>query len=320
MPPASIVPVIGGGPAGMSCALWLKNYGLHPVIIEQGPTLGGMARRNPYPNPWLLGWPGAEAHKAAEAFARHIGEAGIEVWFNTSPQRLLQTAGSYALDVSGDEVPRSLSCQTLVIATGTAFRGEEWLDGVPNARRLAGQGRLDIGPIPLGETPPPAGTHVVLIGGGDNAFDVAHILLHRGVRVTIVMRAKVPQAQPRLVARIEAPTRNGRAAVIAGRTVASLAEKGDRIDIRLDDGSSFEADRIVLLFGYRPNTHQPWLADLALRQDEHGYLQVDGNMQTSCPGVFAVGDVANPAHPCVATAIAAGTMAAREIERQLSRG
>ena len=73
----------------------------------------------------------------------------------------------------------------------------------------------------------------------------------------------------------------------------------------------------MLLFGYRPNTHEPWLTDLALRQNGDGYLVVDGNMETSCPGVFAVGDVANPAHPCVATAIAAGTMAAREIAKRL---
>ena len=223
MPPASIVPVIGGGPAGMSCALWLKNYGLHPVIVEHGPTLGGMARRNPYPNPWLLGWPGTKAHEAAEAFARHVGEAGIEVWFDAVPQRLVRAGGSFALDVLGDEVPRSLSCQALVLATGTEFRGTEWLDGVPNARQFAKQGRLDIGPIPIGESPPPAGAHVALIGGGDNAFDVAHILLQRDVRVTIVMRSKAPQAQPRLVARIEAQVRKGRAAVLAGRTVASLA-------------------------------------------------------------------------------------------------
>ena len=131
-------------------------------------------------------------------------------------------------------------------------------------------GPLDVGPIPIGESPPPAGAHVALIGGGDNAFDVAHILLQRDVRVTIVMRSKAPQAQPRLVARIEAQVRKGRTAVLAGRTVASLAETGGRIDLRLDDGSGFEADRIVLLFGYRPNTHQPWLADLALRQNDDG--------------------------------------------------
>src|SRR5262249_61247976 len=38
--------------AGMSCALWLHNYGMHPVIIEKAGALGGMARLSPYPNEW----------------------------------------------------------------------------------------------------------------------------------------------------------------------------------------------------------------------------------------------------------------------------
>ena len=65
---------------------------------------------------------------------------------------------------------------------------------------------------------------------------------------------------------------------------------------------------------------QAWLAELALETDARGYVVVDGNMETSCRGVFAVGDVANPMHPCIATAIATGTMAARQIQTLLARG
>ena len=91
-----------------------------------------------------------------------------------------------------------------------------------------------------------------------------------------------------------------------------------RLRVRLSGGGDLEVDHVVLLLGYRPNTDEPWLAELALDQDADGYLIVDGNMETSCRGVFAVGDVANPTHPCIATAIASGTMAAREIQRRLS--
>jgi thioredoxin reductase len=41
-------------------------------------------------------------------------------------------------------------------------------------------------------------------------------------------------------------------------------------------------------------------------------------METSCHGLFAVGDISNPVHPCIATAIATGTMAAREIQKRLA--
>src|SRR6516162_9729631 len=80
MPQTPIVPIIGGGPAGMSCALWLKNYGLSPIIIERENALGGMARLSPYPNDGLLGRPGETAEQNAEGFARHIAQAAIATW------------------------------------------------------------------------------------------------------------------------------------------------------------------------------------------------------------------------------------------------
>jgi thioredoxin reductase (NADPH) len=107
--------------------------------------------------------------------------------------------------------------------------------------------------------------------------------------------------------------------VMAGRTVAAFEQAGTPIRLRVDDGGEITVDHVALLFGYRPNTSEPWLAELALDKDLRGYLVVDGNMETSCRGVFAVGDVANPAHPCIATAIGSGTMAARRIQKLLAR-
>ena len=109
------------------------------------------------------------------------------------------------------------------------------------------------------------------------------------------------------------------ATVMAERTVEALDAAAPRVRVRLDGGGDIEVDHVVLLFGYRPNTNEPWLAELALATDALGYLVVDGNMETSCRGVFAVGDVSNPAHPCIATAIASGTVAARTIEKRLAR-
>jgi thioredoxin reductase len=144
------------------------------------------------------------------------------------------------------------------------------------------------------------------------------MLVEKRVRASVVMRASEPHARPRLVERLRAHEASGMAKVIAGRTVAALDGAGAKVHVRLDDGSEIKVDHVVLLLGYQPNTDELWLAGLALTQDAHGYLAVDGNRETSCRGVFAVGDVANPLHPCMATAIASGTMAAREIERRLS--
>jgi len=319
---APIVPIIGGGPAGMSCALWLHNYGMHPVIIEKEGALGGMARLSPYPNDWLLGQRGKSGRENAAEFIGHIRDLAIETWLGGAPQRLRREHdGRLRLDVAvADAATRSLSSPVIVIATGTRFAGEEWLNRVENARRVAAAGRLHIGAAAVGELSLDSGSHVAVIGGGDNAFDVSRMLAESCVRVTIVMRSKALRAQPLLVERLHRHQASGMATVMAERTVEALGDGASReVRVRLDGGDDIEVDHVILLFGYRPNTNEPWLAELALATDALGYLVVDGNMETSCRGVFAVGDVSNPAHPCIATAIASGTVAARTIEKRLAR-
>ena len=316
-----IVPIIGGGPAGMSCALWLHNYGLRPVIVEQETALGGMARRSPFADDWLLGRPDQTTRENAAAFADHVRKLGIETWLGARPQALWrERGGGFRLEVasSAQANTRSLSGPVAVIATGTQFHGEEWLDRMADARRLAAAGRIHVGPTAVGEPDADPGAEVAVIGGGDNAFEVAGKLIERGVRATIVMRSKSPKAQPLLVERLRRHETSGMVRVLAGRTVAALDEAGARIRVRLDNGDEIAVDRVVLLFGYRPNTDQSWLAELAPETDARGYVVVDGNAETSCRGLFAVGDVANPLHPCIPTAIAAGTVAARHIQKLLA--
>jgi thioredoxin reductase len=317
-PRGPVVPIIGGGPAGMSCALWLHNYGLSPLIIEKERALGGMARMSPYPNEWLLGRPGKTGRENAAEFAAHIRELSVESWLGVTPQHLRQHDEQWRLDVSGEAASRSISAPAIVIATGTRFAGEEWVHGVANARRIMAAGRLHVGATAVGEQRADLGSHVALIGGGDNAFDVSRMLAERGIRVTVIMRSKLPKAQPLLVERLRGYQASGLVTVLAERTVAALEEDGSSIGIRLHGGGEIKADRVVLLFGYRPNTDQPWLLALAPATDALGYLLIDGNMETSCRGLFAAGDVANPAHPCIATAIASGAVAARHIAKRLA--
>jgi len=316
-----IVPVIGGGPAGMSCALWLHNSALPPIIIERERVLGGMAQRSPFPNEAFLGRPGETGRENAAAFAKHVRQQGIETWLGAVPVRVRHVPEhDFALDVQlPDASSRTLVAAVLVIATGTRFAGEEWLDRVRNARECAKRGRVHVGAPWAGETGNDLGSHVAVIGGGDNAFDVARMLVEKGVRATIVMRSQTPRAQPLMVARLHRHEASGMARVIAGRTVEALQGSHGQLALHLDDESEFNADHVLLLFGYLPNSDASWMSNLPLARDARGYLKVDANMETSCRGVFAVGDIANPLHPCIPTAVGNATKAAREIGRRLQR-
>lgn len=314
----SIVPIVGGGPAGMSCALWLKNYGFRPLIIERKAMLGGMQRASPYPNHWLLGWPGQTARQNAEAFVRHIEAEAVECWREAAPRRVRTLpGGGFGLAIAcADGAVRTAEARALVIATGTEFRCDEWLDRVHGARALAAQGRILPNPAAAGEPGIDLGARVLIIGGGDNAFDVAHQIARPGRRLTIAMRAAKPRAQPVLVERARAMADTE---IKAGATVTALTDGAQGIAVRFSDGSLLAADRIVLCLGFAPNTREPWIESLNLSLDRDGYIAVDTNMESSRQGVFAVGDVSNPRNPCTVTALASGAAAARAIFNRLTR-
>src|SRR5262249_38611989 len=135
----------------------------------------------------------------AADFARHIEAIQVECWFGGRPQRAWRLAdGQFALDIAfSDQRPtHTLTCAAMVIATGTEFRGAEWLDAVKNARHLAQHGRVHLGPAWSGEPGVALGSRIAVIGGGDNAFDVGRILVERGVTTSIIVRGKLPRAQP----------------------------------------------------------------------------------------------------------------------------
>jgi thioredoxin reductase len=305
----------------MSCALGLRNYGLSPIIVERENALGGMARLSPYPNDSLLGRPGESGEGNAEAFARHITQAGIESWFGARPRQLHRDSdGRFTLIIESQH-RRSASLSSLaaiVVAAGSRFAGEEWLDSVENARPIAARGVVHVGAPWAVQPGPEPGSHLAVIGGGDNAFDVARMLAQKNVRVTIVMRSQRPRALPLMVQRLRPFERAGMAQVLAGREARALEESDRGVRLRLDDCSKLDADHVLLLCGYLPNSDEAFLAPLALAQDKRGYLVVDGNAETSCAGVFAIGDICSPLHPSIASAIASGTIAAREIAKRIS--
>src|SRR3546814_9196503 len=62
--------IIGGGPAGISCAVWLARLGFSPVLIEAGQELGGLCRSNPFLDEWNASLPGMTGPQVADNLAR----------------------------------------------------------------------------------------------------------------------------------------------------------------------------------------------------------------------------------------------------------
>ncbi len=153
------------------------------------------------------------------------------------------------------------------------------------------------------------GKRVVVVGGGDAAAENALLLSEHAERVLLVHRRN------RLTARKEFQDRIFSTPNIELVLESEIARIGgtDRIkwvDIksRIGDRSRIEAEYLIARIGVTPNTE---VLNSQLATDSQGYILVDQLGKTNIEGVYAIGDVANPISPTIATAVGMGATAAK---------
>lgn len=284
--------IVGAGPAGISAALWAHTFGIATRVIERAREPGGqlhLVHFHPMELPGIAEGTGPEiaATYAAQLARTAIGfeggaeAAGIEADGNTVS---VTTA-----------VGARHEARALLVATGLRRRRL----GVAGEAEFAGRGvtysaRLDREKL--------AGADVVVVGGGDGAFENAWLLTEVGCRVTILVRVR-PSARPEFRARAAS---DPNITVIEGVEVLNVLG-GTRVErVRIAQGGSvaeLPASGIVIKIGMTPNTE--WCSGLA--RDPGGYLAVDARGRTSLARVWAAGDVTRPLLPSIA--VAAGTAA-----------
>lgn len=311
--------ILGGGPAGLSAGLWLKNLGLAAVVLERQSQPGGMQNLNFLDNNWILGQAGVTGQELGRRFRDHARSAGVDIRLNVTVTGLAPGPGrSIELELDNGH---PLSCTALVIATGTRFNGLEVLGDILSRIPPLGPKQAVCGPYAFQDLAAQAGRHVVIVGGGDNAYENARLLLDVGATVTVVIRSR-PRAQQQMLAAVT--NRHGCTTLQDSRISAVAATPlGLNLELQTPWGKEMvAADRLHILAGYRPNTD--FLVDLLpnawqplLRRDAAGYLTVDAWGRTDIAGVYAIGDVCNPDFPSVVSALAQGAKTAKAIERDL---
>lgn len=272
--------IIGGGPAGISCAIWLKKLGVACVLLEASAQLGGLQTRSPYENLWIPGVQGKTGQQVAAALADHAKAAGVDARLNCP---VVSVSGQQV--TTGDDV---FTASYLVIATGSQPR----TGGFHAASNVA------IGPGVTMEALEVSGRRVAILGGGDNAFDQARFVRDRGGEVTIFSRT-LPRAQKLLQALIP------EVRVVVGEYAADQ-------DAMTVNGDAFDA--FGVMFGFEAVAPEGLI--LAL---DNGYVRVDRFGETSQSGVYACGEVTDYWHPCVTTSAAHGIQVAKQISLRLHK-
>lgn len=311
------IAILGAGPAGLSAALWLNNLGFDTCVLEATDRAGGLQNLNFLANDWVLGQAGQTGPALAARFVDHAASVGVQLLTGVRPVRLEGVAGDFRLQLSDG---KSLACAAVLIATGTHYRGEEVLADVDGVAELPPQS-IVYGPYAFADLDALAGKRVLVVGGGDNAYENVRLLAPMTAMVQLAIRSR-PRAQRTLAAAVAAEEKLGRCRVLQPATVRTILADTAGLDVTLamaDGAERVVVDRIHVLAGYVPNTaflDEILPPDLraALRFDAQGYLTVDAAGRSGVPGIYAAGDVCNPGFPSVVSALAQGAMAAKTIE------
>lgn len=278
--------VLGGGPAGAACALWLHQLGCPVLLLERNAQCGGLQQYSPYENLWLPGHSGSTGEAVALRIHEQLLERGVPQRCGVAVQHVqLGKADGVRLIT---EAGVALEGAILVLATGARFRSGGFR---PNDRLAIGPGK----PI---EAIDVTGKRVAVLGGGDNACDQYMFALNRGASSCTIF-ARHLRAQKKL--RDMVPARD----IWVGDYIVDQ----ERMTV-----NAKPFDVISVQYGYEPVV--PEGLD-ALQRTADGFVRADHWGQTNLAGVYAVGEVAQTFHPCVATSFAHGIQAAKAIQRRL---
>jgi len=297
--------IVGGGPAGYTAALYAARANLEPLVIE-GFSWGGQlmvtsdVENYPgYPDGIMGPEMMAEFRRQAERFgSEFLTDDVTRVDFSERPFRVWV----------GDDEYRA---RAVVIATGATAR---WL-GLESETRLKGRG---VSACATCDGAFFRDKHIVVVGGGDSAFEEALFLTRFGYKVTLVHRRNEFRASQIMIDRarasdkIELKTPYAVEEVLGDQSINGLrlrnTETGEVEDV--------EAGALFVAIGHDPNTK---LFVDQLDHDENGYLVTKpGTTETNVPGVFAAGDVQDHVYRQAVTAAGSGCMAALDAERFLA--
>jgi len=292
------VVIIGSGPAGFSAALYAARADLNPVVLS-GMELGGQVSLT-YTVENYPGFPeGVGGAELVELFNKQAQRFGAQVEFDSATEVDLSQRPFYARTYNSEYL-----ADALIISTGATPKHLE----IPGESELTGRGVSYCATCDgwfFKEK------DVIVVGGGDSAVEEAIFLTRYARSVTIVHRREELRAGTILQNRAKSnPKMKFIWNSVLTDIVGEAAVKAVRIkNLLTGEVTDLKTDGVFIFIGHTPNSQ---LFHDKLDLDQQGYLIVDMLMQTSVPGVFAAGEIADPTFRQVVTSAGMGAAAAMQ--------
>jgi thioredoxin reductase (NADPH) len=324
-PPMCDLVIVGGGPGGLAAALYGASEGLDTQAID-AIAFGGQASTSSRIENYL-GFPtGISGSELAERAVLQARRLGARLVVPAEATGLTRGDGHYAIELADGE---PINGRTLIVATGAQYRK---LD-LPHLERYEGAGVYYA--ATQAEAQLCAADPVLIVGGGNSAGQAAMFLSRHASSCHLLIRgADLSASMSRYL--IDELDRREQVQLLTHSQIVEL--KGESAleavvveDARTGTRRELAAKALFVFIGASP--HTDWLRG-HVAMDEHGFLltgrDVPGEqlaahgddtpffLETSQPGIFAVGDVHSGSIKRVASAVGEGSMAVRLVHQRLA--
>lgn len=300
--------IIGSGPAGYTSALYLARAGYSPLVIAGALTPGGQLMNTTEVENYPGFADGILGPDLMEAMQKQAEKFGAQILLNDVVS--VDFNGDSKAVTTDDGV--TYTSKAVIVSTGSQVRKL----GVPGEQEYSGRGVSYCATCDgffFREKP------VVVVGGGDSAFEEALFLTRFGSCVTLIHRRDSFRASKIMVDRAR---KNSKINFVLDSVVCSVngvdgdAQSVTVKNVKTGETQNIEACGIFVAIGHSPSTS---FLNGALELKEDGTIAVQGaSTRTSVPGVFAAGDVVDSVYRQAISAAGMGCRAALDAQAYLN--
>jgi thioredoxin reductase (NADPH) len=288
--------IIGGGPAGLTAALYAVRARLKTLLIEK-MVLGGMVSTT-FSIENFPGFPeGISGMELSDRMQDQVRRLGLDIlWGNALSVKNKKNHREIQVE------SKILTSKTVIIATGT----EAAKLRVPGEDEFRGRG---VSYCATCDGPFYKDKNIMVVGGGNAAIEEALFLTRYAQKISIVHRRDKLRAERIFAERVLS---NPKIYLFWHSTVEEIkgkekVEEAILKDLSTNKKNKVPIDGIFIYIGSKPNSEM--VKDI-VKLDSKGFILADENMKTSIPGIFTAGDVRAKSLQQIVTAAADGAIAA----------
>jgi thioredoxin reductase (NADPH) len=297
--------IIGGGPAGLTAGLYAPRSKVDAVLLERLAPGGQVLTTD-----WVENWPGTpdgiSGFDLTDKMRAHVEKFGLRIENKEVVSlKLIQPIKEVHLT---DGVAK---CKALIIASGATPKKL----GVEGEEPLVGKGVSYCGTC---DGPFYRDTVIAAVGGGNTSVEESLFLTRFARKVYLIHRRDRLRATK--IAQ-ERALSNNKIEIIWDTVVRRIrgdqkVEAVELVNVKSGEVSTLAVDGVFVFVGIRPNSE---FIGNELKKDQHGFIEVNLEMETSVPGAFAAGDIISKNLRQITTAVGDGATAFSSAERYLAR-